>query len=368
MKIDSLVNLARRIKYSPGVRRLRARLFPPPAVPQQAAVGADADYAQRMAKEEAHFRDVVDVNDLPQIFHYWSHNYVRPLLEEFGVSHPHQFFAKYLAESARVQGIDDPVFISLGAGNCDTEVHVARIMRDAGMANFTIECLDMNPTMLERGRAMAAAEGVAEHVVPAIGDFNAWRADKPYAGVMVNQALHHMLKLEDTFDEIRRCLAKGGYFVTSDMIGRNGHQRWPEALAAVREFWKELPPAYRYNRPLRRQEDQFMDWDCSMEGFEGIRAQDILPLLLPRFHFPVFIAFANVVDPFVDRSFGHNFDADAAWDRELIDRIHAYDEAGLKAGTLTPTHMLAVMSVAAPAEEKCARGLTPRMSLRRTDA
>jgi SAM-dependent methyltransferase len=364
MNIGTLLDYARRIKNSSTTLRgiyawlLRFRVL------AGATNGADADYAARLAKEENIYRDVANINDLPRIFHYWSHTYVRPMLEEFGVSNPDQFFAKYLAESARSQNIDDPVFISLGAGNCDTEVRAAKLMRDAGLLSFRIECLDMNPAMLERGRALAAVEGLVDHIIPVRVDFNAWRATKDYAGVMANQALHHMLKLEDTFDEVKRCLAKGGYFVVSDMIGRNGHQRWPEALAAVREFWKELPPDYRYNRPLKRQEDEFMDWDCSTEGFEGIRAQHILPLLIERFHFPIFVGFANVVDPFVDRCFGHHFNADATWDRELIDRIHAYDEAELKAGRLTPTHMMAVMSATVPPMEQSSRGLTPRASIR----
>ena len=45
-----------------------------------------------------------------------------------------------------------------------------------------------------------------------------------------------------------------------------------------------------------------------MGSFEGIRAQDILPLLVERFTFDEFIGFGNVIDPFVDRSFGPNFD------------------------------------------------------------
>jgi hypothetical protein len=48
-------------------------------------------------------------------------------------------------------------------------------------------------------------------------------------------------------------------------------------------------------------------------------------------------------DPFVDRSFGHNFDVDDEWDRAFIDEVHARDEAGFAQGTLTPTHMFAVL-------------------------
>jgi hypothetical protein len=86
-----------------------------------------------------------------------------------------------------------------------------------------------------------------------------------------------------------------------------------------------------------------MNWDCAVEGFEGIRAQDILPLLTERFGFTFFLAFGNVISPFVDRSFGHHFDPAREWDRHFIDRVHARDQTEIEAGTITPTHMMAVM-------------------------
>ena len=251
------------------------------------------------------------------------------MLEEYSVSHPDEFFAKYLHESAEACGNDAPVFISIGAGNCDTEARVAKLLKKAGLSRFVIECLDMNPHMLQRGRELAQREGVAENIGFPEGDFNQWKAAKRYRGVMANQSLHHVLNLEGLFDEVKRALNPRGYFVASDMIGRNGHQRWPEALSEVHRFWQELPSEYRYNRQLDRHEELYDNWDCSQEGFEGIRAQDILPLLLERFDFPLFIAFVNVVDVFIDRSFGHNFKADQAWDRAFIDRLHAFDEQAL---------------------------------------
>ena len=102
-----------------------------------------------------------------------------------------------------------------------------------------------------------------------------------------------------------------------------------------------------------------------MAGFEGIRAQDILPLLLERFDFPLFIGSCNVIDIFIDRSFGPNFNADQAWDRAFVDRLHAFDEQALQAGVLTPTHMMAVMTPQACAEHIYSRGLTPQKSMRK---
>lgn len=110
----------------------------------------DSDYQQRVSKELEIFQDQVDVNALPDIFHYWSNKYLRPMLEAYGYSHPDAFFAHYIRQC--VAGSEEVgTIISLGSGNCDTEVRVARILFDQGVRNFRIQCLDMNPAMLQRG-------------------------------------------------------------------------------------------------------------------------------------------------------------------------------------------------------------------------
>lgn len=302
-----------------------------------------AEYASRLALETARFASELEVHDLPAIFHYWSNRYLRPKLEFFGAGGPDDYFADQL-QRALADAPDRPArFISIGAGNGDTEVRVATILKDRGVDDFILECLEITDEMRDRCRELAAGAGV-EHLVQSIwGDFNSWVPDRVYDGVLANQSLHHVVNLEGLFDAVAASLRPSGRFVTSDMIGRNGHQRWPEALAIVQQFWTELPDAYRYNRQLRRHEEVFQDWDCSAEGFEGIRAQDVLALLVQRFDFEDFLAFGNVIDPFIDRGFGPHFDAESTSDRDFIDRVHASDEAAIEAGTLTPTHLIATM-------------------------
>jgi hypothetical protein len=156
-------------------------------------------------------------------------------------------------------------------------------------------------------------------------------------------------------------------FLVSDMIGRNGHQRWPEALELVREFWKELPDRYKYNQLLKRSEPDYINYDCATSGFEGIRAQDILPLLTSCFQFELFVPFANAIFVFIDRPFGHNFDATAAWDQDFIDRVHTRDEEGILAGKLTPTQMLAVLRTVDVEPLLIHPRLTPRFCIRKPD-
>lgn len=324
----------------------------------------EAAYAARLATEKNIYQDCLDVHNLPEIFHYWSNRYVRPKLEAFGFSTPDEMFRKYAAEQCGRDPDSGKRIVSVGAGNCQVEIDLARHLRAAGWDDFTIDCLELNPAMLERGRSAAAKEGIAGRLNFLQADLNEWDAAQEYDVAMANQTLHHVVNLERLFGQIRRALKPGGRFLISDMIGRNGHQRWPEALGIVQEFWRRLPPTYRFNRQMGRYEERFDNWDCSSEGFEGIRAQDILPLLIGQFQFELFVAYANVIDPFVDRTFGGNFDPSAAWDRSFIDEVHERDEAGILSGRLSPTHMLAVVGNDPSISLRCREPLTPRFCLR----
>jgi 2-polyprenyl-3-methyl-5-hydroxy-6-metoxy-1,4-benzoquinol methylase len=328
----------------------------------------DSAYQARLHAEENTYRNCVNVHALPEIFHYWSDRYVRPKLEAFGFSSPDDMFRKFLREQCEKHPDRANEFVSIGSGNCDLEVDLAQSLRGKGWTNFTIECIDLNKDMLSRGKTLAEERGVSQHLRFSAQDFNRWQPNSRYDAVLVNQALHHVLNLEGLYDAIHSSLKEDGLFITSDMIGRNGHLRWPEALAIVQEYWSQLPKDYRYNQQLKRQEDMFQDWDCSQSGFEGIRAQDVLPLLLPRFHFELFVVFGNVIDPFVDRSFGHNFHADADWDKQFIDRVHERDEQEMLAGRIKPTHMLAVMSKNPKAQLRFHAPFTPQFAVRPAEA
>jgi len=326
------------------------------------------EYGQRLRAELDTFVDQVNVHELPPIFHYWSNRYVRPILESFGYSHPEDLFVKAMAGVAQARPGQRLRMISLGAGNCDTEVRVAQGLRERGVVDFTIECLELNPAMRERGASLAAEAGLAAQVLPVEGDFNRWQADGEYDVVLANQSLHHVQNLEGLFAAIRAALPPHGIFVTSDIIGRNGHMRWPEAMDIVQEFWSELPQDYRYNMQLRRHDETFQDWDCSVEGFEGIRAQDVLPQLIAHFHFDFFFACSNVMDIFIDRAIGHHFKVDDPRDLAFIDRIQARDDAEILAGRITPTHIMAILRREPVAAPRVWKHLTPEFCVRHVES
>lgn len=332
---------------------------------QQDESAQKSAYDVRVAQEKAQYAQDVEIHDLPPIYHYWSHTYLLPMEQEFGAKHPEDFIMRYLLRAARRTGSPRPRFVSLGAGNCDAEVRIAQALVAEGLTDFALECLDINPVTLDRGREMAREAGVGHLVIPREQDLNDWAPDSEFDGVMANQSLHHIVELERVFDSVHAGLnGPGASFVISDMIGRNGHQRWPEALAIVNEYWRELPSSYKFHMQLRRQEEEFLDWDCSVEGFEGIRSQDILPLLLDRFGFEIFLGFANIIDPFIDRGFGHHFNRDDPKDIAFIDRVHARDEAEMANGNLKPTHMMAVLSKSKDVTCRFRGNLSPQASVR----
>ena len=361
-----------------------------------------SEYENRLLNEQKLYKDDTNVHDLPDIFDYWSNKYLAHDMWRFGFSSPNEFFAYYIEgflsnsfrrdsrvvsafksfqsnpnrRYARVlsslkafllkPGRRTTHILSIGSGNCDLELEIGQKLLSAGLNDFTIECLELNEDMLERARIAASDAGMSDYFIFTRCDFNEWIPVTNYEIVMANQSLHHVMNLEGLFDAVQQSLKSDGLFLISDMIGRNGHMRWPEAMDRLGSFWDELPDSYRYNRLLNRHEEQYINYDCSTEGFEGIRAQDILPLLMERFNFNFFFPFGNIIFVFIDRTFGHNFDADADWDKDFIDRVHACDEACIISGELKPTSVLTVLTKRETELVLRHPVLTPQHCLRKT--
>jgi len=323
-------------------------------------------YRLKLLIEQANFASAREVHDLPPIHHYWSNHHLIPFFETLGFRTLEQFWLNEIGATLGPPALAGTMrILSLGSGNCDFEVTVARRLKAMGYAAFRIDCMDINSAMLERGVKSAQSAGVAQHIAALHADFNSWRgAREEYRVVLANQALHHVVNLEDLFDAVHEAIGRQGRFIISDMVGRNGHMRWPEALQIVDRLWSELPPSYRFDRTLGMVCERYANVDCSRAGFEGIRAQDILPLLIERFGFSLFVPFANVIDVFVGRAIGPNFDPEREWDCAFIDRVHAADVEALRTGCIKPTHLMASMTTDRAISTRCPEGLTPSASVR----
>lgn len=345
-------------RYIPdSLRPLARRIY-------RGLLGSNADSHEiRLAKELETYSGCDDVHDLPLIAHYWSNRHLVPMIQAVGFSSAGEMLRHYIRKSIQ-SSAQSCHLLSIGSGSGKAEIEIVRSLLNDGVRNFHFECVDINPSVLNSGTQQSAELGIDKWISFREFDVNAWNPQHPYSVVMAIQSLHHFIELEALFGKIRQALEPGGYFVADDMIGRNGHRRWPEALRIIRRLWSELPDKYKYNRGTGVVEREFENADASTIGFEGVRAQDILPLLLMHFRFEIFLGFANLIDPFIDRSFGPNFDANSSWDRNFIDRVHALDMKHIEEGTLKPTHMYAVMRVNQGSSPRVYKRLTPEACVR----
>lgn len=322
-------------------------------------------YEDRVASEIHRFNKDTDVHALPEIFHYWSNRFLRPKLEQvMEATTPEEFYLNYIGRIAREHSARTIRVASLGAGNADTELRIARELVQAGVRNFRMDCLDLNAMMLQRGKDMAGKMGLTEYLGFQQIDLSDWHPAEKYDVVIANQVLHHIVPLEAIFENVFAAIGEHGYFLSCDTIGRNGHMRWPETLSIVQELWRELPDRYRYNNLLKRYEEVYDNWDCSRQGFEGIRAQDILPLLVKKFQFERFVAYGGLPDIFVDRAFGHNFNASDEQDLAFIERVGAMNDRLIDEGAIKPTQMIAAMRAVPCAEPRFHKHWTPEFCVR----
>jgi 2-polyprenyl-3-methyl-5-hydroxy-6-metoxy-1,4-benzoquinol methylase len=299
------------------------------------------EYKLRAGIERHVYNRTAVVHDLPEIFHYWSNRYVRPQFEALGFSSPDDFVLRELLRLAE-QSEKTLRCASLGSGRCETEIALVTELRKSGHdVHFT--CTDLNPRLLETGRRNAQSAGVAESIEFVATDVNKINRLGTYDAIVAMQCLHHFVELESILSAVKEALSPTGLFLTSDVIGRNGHQMWPEALEVLQSFWRELPERLRVDSRTGNVLAEYDNVDHSDVSFEGVRAQDILPLLVDRFEFEVFAPFACITIPFVDRRFGSNYDPTNDQDRAIIDRIAATDEQLIKAGTLKPTQLVAAL-------------------------
>lgn len=327
------------------------------------------DYSSRVSQQIEQYANTVNMHDLPQSFHLWSHNFILPALQSvYAVDSINDFFVNAVMES---YSTCSKRILSIGCGDGLVEIGVAESLLNKGVRDFKIVATDLSPILLDRCRTELAARrlnsffDVVECDLNNLGSVSAVAG--PYDTIMANHSLHHIVELEKLFDFSLASLTPSGVFAANDMIGRNGHMRWPEAAAVVKAFWPLLSPIQRYHVQLQRLDDQFTDHDCSTEGFEGIRAQDILPLLLERFHASKFVGVGGFVDTFVDRSFGHGFNPEDEHDRDLIMCIATLNDILLDAGTIKPTIMLAHFTKE-KREERFYRTRSARNSVRITGA
>ena len=303
----------------------------------------DKNEHTKRAEELKQFDRVEVVHSLPPSYHYWSSNYLRPKFRTLGFDGLSDFNSKTILGAYHRKRQRIFSFASIGSGNCDIEIALAGQLRQAGATDFLFRCFDLNPAMLERGRAAANKAGLESQFSFEAGDLSNIEFDADSVDVFfANQSLHHIVELEVLFERIFNGLSESGALLICDMIGRNGHMMWPEALFYVDLLWSSLPIDKKFHHVLKATHENFPNTDFSNVGYEGVRAQDILPLLISFFSADVFLGVSNIARPFTSRGYGANFDVqNNDSDRAFIDFVARMDDELIDRGIVKPTLAIA---------------------------
>ncbi|MGH2508136.1 MAG: class I SAM-dependent methyltransferase [Ktedonobacteraceae bacterium] len=306
------------------------------------------NYSERVSAEIANFDKALAVGgvttSIPKSFTYWASKYLSPrLINIFGSAQIENIFASEILKCKK-KDCEELSVLSLGSGDCVFEKGVHEIINSQVHASWT--CTDLNPSVSAYASQLVDKGGFADNFKFHTLDLNNEFVTDKYDVILVNHALHHFVNLEFILDSVRESLNVGGRFVVSDMIGRNGHMRWQESLTIIESLWKVLPDNYRFNNHAKCFEGRtYNNYDCTTGGdFEGVRAQDILPLLLERFNFIKFVGFGNLPDIFVDRAYGPNFDCERDFDKYFIDFLEDLNCYLIDRGVIKPTMMIATLA------------------------
>lgn len=101
----------------------------------------------------------------------------------------------------------------------------------------------------------------------------------------------------------------------------------------------------KHNHFAKCCEDKYVNYDCTTDDtFEGVRAQDIPPLLLGNFSFRKFVGHGNIIDIFIDRIYGKNFSPVNPSDQRFIDLVENLNTSLIDSGRVKPTAMLATLT------------------------
>ncbi|MBF0169623.1 MAG: methyltransferase domain-containing protein [Nitrospinae bacterium] len=326
----------------------------------------DPAYRDKVREQIRQFEAVEDSSaQLSDAFRYWQNAYFFPRLSDVcGVGDHIAFYERAVAQAIRSS--QNRNIVSFGSGDAQIEVAIAASLMRGGVSDFLFHCVEISPIQIERAKKNADKAGLGERFVFTEADINTWTpTGQRFAAAMAHHALHHVVALEHLAEAVKDGLAPEGVFVCFDLIGRNGHMRWPEALAIIERIWRFLPPEKKRHHILQTVDEEYQNRDCSTQGFEGIRSQDILPVLMNHFGFETFFAFGNLIDVFTSGGYGANFDVADGRDKAFIDFIQYLNDLLIDLGHIKPTRMAAVMVPHSCDAIKTYKNWTPAFCARR---
>jgi SAM-dependent methyltransferase len=217
--------------------------------------------------------------------------------------------------------------LSLCAGAARFEAQFAAAA-GAG-ARWTL--LDLSEGLL-REAARNFPEGITPTLVAAdlneVADFG-----ERFDVVMCVSGLHHIVELERVVDFVHDVLVDDGEFWSiGEAVGRSGNRLFAGDYRVANAFFRGLPARLRRNRLGGEPDENLPNVDYSDATFEGIRSDEIEPLLAHRLEAVQVYRRNCFLWRLVDLAYADNYDLanadDIAWIHRAVDAELAHYRAG----------------------------------------
>lgn len=289
------------------------------------------DYARLVAEEQQHYSGIEVTESLLEggvhahasWYHYWSRVYAD--MRAAGGEEA----ATYVERASR--GLDRPLrILSLGSGYCGQEIMLAARIATP----YEITCTDLNPALFDQAAAVAKARGL--HLRFASMDMNFAEIETGrYDLILAHAALHHVINLETLFEQVARGLTPTGLFHVVEVVGQNRKLLWPENARFANRALRLVPRAVRGFTRVRVPRH--------VEGMEGVRQEDIVPLMRRSFT-PVFEHAHGAYMRFIctHPRLGRAFDPAHPERRRYLDLLIDLDASAVRQGVLRPLEIWGV--------------------------
>lgn len=247
--------------------------------------------------------------------------------------------------------------LSIGSGSCSIEDSIFRSVSRTLTCTIYIYCYD--PSLQGFNASFATSKSRTEKLTRSVQkayddgfNFIIPTAKLPegivYHGVFAHHSLHHVSDVDGLFQYLSNSMHNDAIFVIADMIGKNGHSRWPEQMEELEKLWPKVPgpvfdyiskcyitiiPNYEYHKCLNKLDS----------AQEGIKSEDLLPRLVKMFQFERFVAYGGLDFEFVGHRLASNFDPDSSEDKAFLILLHQTQEQALLDGKIKPDQTIATL-------------------------
>lgn len=200
---------------------------------------------------------------------------------------------------------------------------------------------DISGGAVEKAREAAAEGGLGDKIEYHVTDLNRFTLPaNTYDAVFIIMAAHHIVELDNLFEQAARALKPGALLFLDEYIGPNQFQSPPLAVEIINRLLAALPQRYRYNlihangsvveRFTPPPPEVFEQNDPS----EAIRSADIVPTLEKYFDLVEFRPYGGAIQHMLFSGIMGNFDEHNETDVALLNTIAIFEETLEKTGAL----------------------------------